>query len=108
MATKERRKAPPRAPKYHRLTEEKRIIIETLRKEGYSNRQIMQSNRGGRRGLLKGKEYQRERRRAPTLARPTSFWALDGQTQIHNSMFFSPIKLSLMPFTYARRSLKLE
>ena len=40
MATKERRKAPPRAPKYHRLTEEKRIIIETLRKEGYSNREI--------------------------------------------------------------------
>lgn len=40
MATKERRKTPPRAPKYHRLTEEKRIIIETLRKEGYSNREI--------------------------------------------------------------------
>ena len=40
MATKERRKAPPGDPKYHRLTEEKRIIIETLRKEGCSNRHI--------------------------------------------------------------------
>lgn len=39
MATKERRKAPPGAPKYHRLTEGKRILIETLRKEGCSNRQ---------------------------------------------------------------------
>ena len=34
MATGKRRKAPPRAPKYHRLTEGKRIIIKTLRKEG--------------------------------------------------------------------------
>ncbi len=40
MATKERRKTPPGAPKYHRLTEGKRIIIETLRKEGLSNRHI--------------------------------------------------------------------
>ena len=40
MATKERRKTPPRAPKYHRLTVGKRIIIETLRKEGCSNRHI--------------------------------------------------------------------
>ena len=40
MATKERRKAPPGAPKYHRLTGEKRIIIETLRKEGRSCRYI--------------------------------------------------------------------
>ena len=37
MATKERRKTPPGAPKYHRLTDEKRIIIEALRKEGCSN-----------------------------------------------------------------------
>ena len=28
MATKERRKTPPGAPAYHRLTEEERIIIE--------------------------------------------------------------------------------
>ena len=40
MATKERRKAPPGAPKYHRLTEGKRITIETLRKEGLSNRHM--------------------------------------------------------------------
>ena len=40
MATKARRKAPPGAPAYHCLTEEKRIIIETLRKEGCSNRHI--------------------------------------------------------------------
>lgn len=40
MATKERRKAPPGTPAYHRLTEEERIIIETLRKEGCSNRHI--------------------------------------------------------------------
>ena len=33
MATTERRKTPPGAPKYHRLTDEKRIIIEALRKE---------------------------------------------------------------------------
>ena len=77
MATKERRKTPPRAPKYHRLTEEKRIIIETLRKEGYSNRQIMQSNRGGKSGPTKEKECQRERRIAPTLARPTGFLSAD-------------------------------
>ena len=43
MATKERRKAPPRAPKYHRLTEEKRIIIETLRKEGCSKNHIAEA-----------------------------------------------------------------
>ena len=30
MATKERRKAPPGAPAYHRLTEGKRIIIAAL------------------------------------------------------------------------------
>ena len=40
MATKERRKAPPGAPKYHRLTDEKRIIIEALRKEGCSKKHI--------------------------------------------------------------------
>lgn len=40
MATKERRKTPPGASAYHRLTEGKRIIIETLRKEGLSNRHI--------------------------------------------------------------------
>lgn len=40
MATKERRKAPPGDPAYHRLTEEDRIIIETLRKERCSNRHI--------------------------------------------------------------------
>lgn len=40
MATKGLRKAPPGAPKYHRLTEEKRIIIETLRKEGCSKRHM--------------------------------------------------------------------
>ena len=40
MAIKKRRKAPPGVPKYHRLTEEKRIIIETLRKEGCSNEHI--------------------------------------------------------------------
>jgi len=40
MATKERRKTPPRAPKYHRLTDEKCIIIEALRKEGCSKKHI--------------------------------------------------------------------
>lgn len=40
MATKERRKAPPGAPAYRRLTEEKRIIIETLRKEGCPDRHM--------------------------------------------------------------------
>lgn len=40
MAAKERRKAPPGAPKYHRLTAEDRIIIQTLRKEGRSRRYI--------------------------------------------------------------------
>ena len=40
MAAKKRRKAPPGAPKYHRLTLEKRIIIRTLRKEGRSCRYI--------------------------------------------------------------------
>ena len=40
MAAKRQRKAPPGAPKYHRLTEEKRIIIQTLRKEGLSLRYI--------------------------------------------------------------------
>ncbi|MBP5228415.1 MAG: IS30 family transposase, partial [Kiritimatiellae bacterium] len=40
MAAKGKRETPPRAPKYHRLTEEKRIIIETLRKEGRSCRHI--------------------------------------------------------------------
>ena len=40
MATKERRKTPPGAPKYHRLTDEKRIIIEALRKEGCSKKHI--------------------------------------------------------------------
>lgn len=40
MAAKERRKAPPGAPKYHRLTVENRIIIQTLRKEGRSRRYI--------------------------------------------------------------------
>ncbi len=43
MATKERRKAPPGVPKYHRLTEERRIIIETLRKEGCLNRHIAEA-----------------------------------------------------------------
>ena len=40
MAAKRRRKAPPGAPKYHRLTMEKRIIIEALRKEGCSKKHI--------------------------------------------------------------------
>ena len=40
MAAKRRRKAPPGAPKYHRLTGEERIIIETLRKERRSRRYI--------------------------------------------------------------------
>ena len=40
MAAKKQRKAPPGAPKYHRLTVEKRIIIQTLRKEGRSRRYI--------------------------------------------------------------------
>lgn len=34
MSTRKRRETPPGAPKYRRLTEEKRITIETLRKEG--------------------------------------------------------------------------
>ena len=34
MDTKTKRRTPPREPGYHRLTDEKRIIIETLRKEG--------------------------------------------------------------------------
>ena len=36
MDTKTKRRTPPREPAYHRLTDEKRIIIETLRKEGGS------------------------------------------------------------------------
>ena len=40
MAAKKQRKAPPGVPRYHRLTEEKRIIIETLCKEGCSGRHI--------------------------------------------------------------------
>ena len=40
MAAKERRKAPSGAPKYHRLTMEDRIIIQTLRIEGRSCRYI--------------------------------------------------------------------
>ena len=40
MATKKRQKAPRGAQKCHRLTEEKRIIIETLRKEGCSKEHI--------------------------------------------------------------------
>ena len=36
MDTKTKRRTPPREPGYHRLTDEKRIIIETLRKEGRS------------------------------------------------------------------------
>ena len=40
MAAKKQRKAPPGAPKYHRLTVGKRIIIQTLRKEGRSRRYI--------------------------------------------------------------------
>ena len=57
MATKERRKAPPRAPKYHRLTEEKRIIIETLRKEGCSKKHIAES--AGRHPATVGRELRR-------------------------------------------------
>lgn len=40
MTTKEQRKTPPGVTKYHRLTIEKRIIIETLYKEGYSKKRI--------------------------------------------------------------------
>ena len=40
MAAKKRRKAPLGVPQYHRLTGEKRIIIETLRKEKRSSRYI--------------------------------------------------------------------
>ena len=40
MATKTRRQTPPGEPAYHRLTDEKRIQIETLVKEGYAHRQI--------------------------------------------------------------------
>ena len=36
MDTKTKRRTPPREPGYHRLTDEKRTIIETLRKEGRS------------------------------------------------------------------------
>ena len=36
MDTKTKRRTPPREPAYHRLTDEKRTIIETLRKEGRS------------------------------------------------------------------------
>ena len=57
MATKEQRKTPPGAPKYHRLTEWKRIIIETLRKEGLSNRHI--ADRGGCSPATVGRELKR-------------------------------------------------
>lgn len=98
MATKERRKAPPRAPKYHRLIEEKRIIIETLRKEGYSNRQITQSNREARSGPTKGTECQRERRRAPTLARLTVFLSADWpDTDSQPNLLFSCQTIRLRP-----------
>ena len=36
MDTKTKRRTPPREPSSHRLTDEKRTIIETLRKEGRS------------------------------------------------------------------------
>ena len=36
MDTKTKRRTPPRESAYHRLTDEKRTIIETLRKEGRS------------------------------------------------------------------------
>ena len=36
MDTKTKRRTPPGEPAYHRLTDEKRTIIETLRKEGRS------------------------------------------------------------------------
>ena len=40
MATKKRREPPSGAPRYHRLTGENRIIIATLRKEGYAKSAI--------------------------------------------------------------------
>lgn len=42
MDAKTQRGTPPGAPRYHRLTNEKRIKIETLRKEGLSRRGIAQ------------------------------------------------------------------
>ena len=78
MATKERRKAPPGDPKYHRLTEEKRIIIETLRKEGCSNRHIAEMvgcspatiGRELKRNLSKEATGTRRRRARRTTAPP--------------------------------------
>lgn len=40
MATKTRRRTPPGEPAYHRLTDEKRIQMETLVKLGHTQRQI--------------------------------------------------------------------
>ena len=42
MTAKNKQKAQPRVPKYHRLTKYNRIIIETLYKEGYSLTSIAQ------------------------------------------------------------------
>lgn len=55
MATKERRKTPTGAPAYHRLAEEKRIIIETLRKEGCSKKKHI-AERGGCHPATVGRE----------------------------------------------------
>ena len=63
MSTRKRRETPPGAPKYRRLTEEKRITIETLRKEG--------GKAHGREGRLPphdglaGAEAQRRQERLP-------------------------------------------
>ena len=81
MATKRRREAPPGAPRYHRLTEEKRIIIETLRKEGCPARHMAERvgchpatvwrelrRNAGRRGYRHGKAQRRADRRAAEKA----------------------------------------
>lgn len=94
MATKERRKAPPGVPKYHRLTVEKRIIIETLRKEGCSKEHIAErvgchpttvwrelkrnrSKKGYRHKKAQGKANRRAAAKAAKRRRFTSgMWAL--------------------------------
>lgn len=101
MATKGRRKtphgtakAPHRTPAYHRLTEEKRIIIETLRKEGCSNRHMAErvgcspatvgrelkrnlSGKGYRHGKAQGKANRRAAEKAAKRRRFTEgMWDL--------------------------------
>ena len=112
MATKERRKAPPGAPKYHRLTDEKRIIIEALRKEGCSKKHIAErvgchpttvwrelkrnvSKKGYRHKKAQGKANHRVAVKAAKRRRFTSeMWAL-AKDRLAKGWTFEQIKQAL-------------